>query len=216
MTPIKGGVFLMGSPDTEAGRNAYEGPQHEVEIKPFRIAAHETTNAQWKLCVDDGACAAKRDGAPDMPVLSVSWREANAYIDWLSGKTQRKYRLPTEAEWEYAARGGSQTAYWWGERFDAARAPSALSAVGSGDPNAFGLFDVAGNAREWTADCYVNNFTATPRDGSAASSGDCGRRVIRGGAWSSSPADKRTANRSRIEVDGKPGYMGFRVAAEAP
>jgi formylglycine-generating enzyme required for sulfatase activity len=206
----------MASPEGEPGRNPYEGPQHEVQTPSFLIAAHETTNAQWKLCVDDGACSAKRDGAADMPVLAVSWREANAYVAWLSNKTERRYRLPSEAEWEYAARGGSPTAYWWGERFDATRAPSTLAPVGSAGANAFGLFDVAGNAREWTADCYVNNFTATPRDGTAAATGDCSRRVIRGGAWSSPPSDKRTANRSRIEIDGRPGYMGFRVAADAP
>lgn len=215
MLPIKGGAYLMGSPGEEPGRNPYEGPQHEVTIPAFLIAAHEVTIAQWKICVEDGACASKRDGADDFPVLAVSWREAGAYVAWLSRKTKRAYRLPSEAEWEYAARGGATTAYWWGERFDAAHAPSSLAPVGASGANAFGLFDVAGNAREWTQDCYVNNFNATPRDGSAASTGDCSRRVIRGGAWSSAAADKRVANRSRIEVDGRPGYMGFRVAADA-
>ncbi|MEX0644706.1 MAG: SUMF1/EgtB/PvdO family nonheme iron enzyme [Parvularculaceae bacterium] len=215
MAALQGGKFLMGSPATETGRNAYEGPQHEVTVKPFAMSVYEVTVEEWAVCAADGACEAKRNSDGKLPVLGVSWREARDYAKWLSKKTGRAYRLPSEAEWEYAARAGAKTAYWWGESFKRAQVPSgAAKPVGSFEANAFGLHDVLGNAREWVEDCYVNNFAATPTDGSAAKSGDCARRVIRGGAWSSPPADMRAANRSRIDQAARPLYMGVRLAAE--
>ncbi|MEZ5894640.1 MAG: SUMF1/EgtB/PvdO family nonheme iron enzyme [Parvularculaceae bacterium] len=216
MAPLAGGVFQMGSPKDEPGRNAYEGPQRDVTVKPFAIGVYEVTTGEWSACVEDGACAAKRtDETGKMPALSLSWRDATAYASWLTKKTGRKYRLPTEAEWEYAARAGSTSAYWWGASFDRSRvAASEASPVGSYGANAFGLYDVLGNAREWVADCYVNNYVNAPADGSAVTDGDCGRRVVRGGAWSSPPADMRTANRSRIDIDVSASYMGARLAAE--
>ncbi|MEK7264669.1 MAG: SUMF1/EgtB/PvdO family nonheme iron enzyme [Pseudomonadota bacterium] len=217
MTPIEGGTFTMGSPSAEPGHNAYEGPQREVTVKPFAIGVYELTNAEWKACVDDGACQAKpgSGGEGDLPALFLSWRDATGYASWLSKKTGRKYRLPTEAEWEYAARAGASTAYWWGDSFDRSRVTtSGAVAVGSSAANAFGLYDVAANAREWVADCYVNNFVKAPLDGSAVTEGDCGKRVIRGGAWFSSPADMRIANRSRIDIDVRSRYMGVRLAAD--
>lgn len=217
MTPLAGGVFTMGSPSSEPGHNAYEGPQREVTVKPFAIGVYELTNAEWKACVDDGACQAKPGAgeAGDLPALFLSWRDATGYAAWLSKKTGRKYRLPTEAEWEFAARGGSSTAYWWGDSFDRARvSTSGAVAVGSSAANAFGLYDVAANAREWVEDCYVNNFVRAPLDGAAVTDGDCGKRVIRGGAWFSSAADMRVANRSRIDVGVRSRYMGVRLAAE--
>ena len=214
MATLPGGSFVMGSPETEAGRNAYEGPQREVKITPFAIGVYEVTAEEWNACAAESGCPAKNADAK-FPALGVSWREASAYADWLAKKTGRKYRLPTESEWEYAARAGTVGAYWWGDRYDRARLSSRqASAVGSFDANAFGLHDVLGNAREWVADCYVNNFTKAPGDGSAVTDGDCGKRVIRGGAWSSSPADLRIANRSRIDAGVRAGYMGVRVAAD--
>lgn len=217
MATLPEGAFVMGSPEGEAGRNAYEGPQHEVKVKRFRIGVHEVKAGEWAACVADGACPAKRDlGDPNLPALGVSWREAKGYAIWLSKKTGKSYRLPTEAEWEYAARAGTVTAYWWGDAFDPGKvARGSVKPVGSFPPNAFGLHDMQSNAREWVEDCYVNNFTQTPRDGSAATNGDCSLRVIRGGYWSSSPADARIANRSRISQTGQPTYMGVRVAADA-
>lgn len=217
MTPLPGGTFTMGSPSAEPGHNAYEGPQRDVTVKPFAIGVYEVTNAEWKACVDDGACQAKpgSGGAGDLPALYLSWRDATGYAAWLSKKSGRTYRLPTEAEWEFAARAGASTAYWWGDSFDRSRIlTSAAVAVGTSAANAFGLYDVAANAREWVADCYVNNFVKAPVDGSAVTDGDCGKRVIRGGAWFSSPADMRIANRSRIDIDVRSRYMGVRMAAE--
>jgi formylglycine-generating enzyme required for sulfatase activity len=150
-----------------------------------------------------------------MPTLSISFRDAEGYANWLTRKTGRKYRLPTEAEWEYAARAGTASAYWWGDRYDASNvATREARPVGSAKANAFGLHDFIGNAREWVADCYVNNFTKAPADGSAVTDGDCSKRVIRGGGWASSASDMRVANRSRIDVGGRAGYMGVRIAAE--
>jgi len=216
MATLPGGAFTMGSPSSEAGHNAYEGPQREVTVKSFAIGVYEVTNAEWKACVDDGACKEKPSpGAERFPALFLSWRDAADYASWLSKKSGRKYRLPTEAEWEYAARAGAATPYWWGEKFERAKvAKDGAAAVGSLDANAFGLYDVAGNAREWVADCYVNNFTRAPTDGAAVTDGDCGRRVIRGGSWESAPADTRVANRSRIDIGVRARYMGVRLALD--
>ena len=216
MASLPGGTFKMGSPSSEPGRNAYEGPQRDVTVKPFAIGVYEVTSAEWAACVAEGACSKKRaDETGKLPALGISWRDASAYASWLSKKTGRKYRLPSESEWEYAARAGSSTAYWWGDKFDRARVSAReASAVGSYEANAFGLFDVLGNAREWVADCYVNNFVKAPTDGAAVTDGDCGKRVIRGGAWSSAPVDMRTANRSRIDSGVTAQYMGVRLAAE--
>lgn len=216
MAKLPKGTFVMGSPVSEAGHNAYEGPQREVNVAAFAIGVYELTQAEWNACAADGACPQKRvDGEGALPALGVSWREAEAYAEWLSKKTGREYRLPSESEWEYAARGGATSAYWWGDVYDRSRVSTGEAhAVGSSGANAFGLHDVIGNAREWVADCYVNNFSKAPADGSAVTDGDCGKRVIRGGGWSSSPADMRTANRSRVDVNVHAGYMGVRIAAE--
>jgi formylglycine-generating enzyme required for sulfatase activity len=216
MVSLPGGTFKMGSPSSEPGRNAYEGPQRDVTVKPFAIGVYEITSAEWAACVAEGACSKKRaDETGKLPALGVSWRDATAYASWLSKKTGGKYRLPSESEWEYAARAGSTTAYWWGDKFDRARVSAReASAVGSYEANAFGLYDVLGNAREWVADCYVNNFVKAPTDGAAVADGDCSKRVIRGGAWSNAPVDMRTANRSRIDSGVTVQYMGVRLAAE--
>ena len=186
--------------------------------KRIAIAVRETTYDEWALCVAAGACTERPDngwGKGKRPVINVSWNDARTYARWMSEKTGLAYRLPTETEWEYAARGGTSTPYWWGEKFDRARvATNAPSAVGSYAANAFGLYDVLGNAREWVADCYVNNYVNAPTDGAPVRDGDCGKRVIRGGAWSSAPADMRVANRSRIDTGVSARYMGFRTAAE--
>jgi formylglycine-generating enzyme required for sulfatase activity len=216
MVRLPGGAYLRGSPESEANRNAYEGPQREVTVPAFAIGAYEVTRDEWNACVADGACPDK--GYSDngtLPALGVSFREGEQFVRWLSKKTGKKYRIPTEAEWEYAARGGTQTAYWWGERFESGRAATGAPApIGSHAANGFGLFDVSGNAREWVADCYVNNYVNAPDDGSAVTAGDCGKRVVRGGAWTNPPADLRVANRSRIDAGVRAQYMGLRVAAD--
>ena len=216
MTRLPGGTFLRGSPESEAGRNAYEGPQREVRVPAFAIGSFEVTREQWNACAAEGGCPDKgysENGR--LPALGVSFREAEQFAAWLSRKTGKRYRLPTESEWEYAARGGTQSAYWWGERYESGKvATGAPAPVGSHAANGFGLHDVTGNAREWVADCYVNNYVNAPDDGRAVTEGDCGKRVVRGGAWTNPPADLRVANRSRIDAGVRAQYMGMRVAAD--
>ncbi len=219
MTTLPGGAFMMGSPADEPGRAGYEGPQHEVIVASFAMSETEITHDQWQACVDDGGCGAYTPGDAGFgrearPAIFISWRDATAYAKWLSAKTGKAYRLPTEAEWEYAARGGTSTAYWWGDRFDRSHvAMGATRPAGELAPNPFGLRGMLGNAAEWVEDCYVNNYAAAPVDGSAVKSGDCGRRVVRGGSWrDQQPALLRAANRSRITQTVRDRSVGFRVA----
>jgi formylglycine-generating enzyme required for sulfatase activity len=173
------------------------------------------TVGEWAACVEAGACEAKRGDDPSLPALGLSWRDASGYASWLSKQTGRVYRLPTEAEWEYAARGGASTAYWWGAIYDREKiAIGSAKSVGTYPANGFGLHDVLGNAREWVEDCYINNFLKTPEDGSANRAGDCTLRVIRGGDWTRSPADLRVASRGRVNTTDRPKYMGVRLAAD--
>jgi len=215
MVALPGGTFQMGSPVTESGREPIEGPVREVTVKPFAISKTEITYAEWITCVDAGGCNGHRPGAPAndaMPAAAISWRDASAYTKWLSAETGQTYRLPTEAEWEYAARGGTSTAYWWGDKFDAASAlRDKVREAGSLPENPFGLQGMLGNVSEWTQDCYVNGYTDAPTDGSAVTSGDCSRRVVRGGSVKSSPAAHRAANRARLPVATRDRQYGFRI-----
>lgn len=220
MVPLAHGTFLMGSPAGEPGRAAFEGPQREVTVAPFSISQAEITIAQWAACVAEGGCGGYSprltdDG--DFPVGMVSWRDANAYTAWLTQKTGKTYRLPTEAEWEYAARGGTSTAYWWGDQFDASKAPrDRVRSAASLPANGFGLAGMTGNVAEWVEDCYVNTYANAPTDGRAVLAGDCSRRVVRGGAVNSSPNQLRIANRSRIVVTTRDRQIGFRVVTADP
>lgn len=218
MVSLPGGTFSMGSPGTESGREPIEGPVHDVTLGSFSISKTEITAAQWAACLADGGCGGYRPPASDsdgLPVTAISWRDANAYAKWLSGKEGWTYRLPTEAEWEYAARGGTATAYWWGDRFDAMKAPrDQLREAASLPENAFGLQGMLGNVREWVEDCYVNGYSDAPANGSPVLSGDCGRRVVRGGSVKSGQAEHRAANRARISVSTRDRQIGFRVVME--
>ncbi|KCZ87330.1 SUMF1/EgtB/PvdO family nonheme iron enzyme [Hyphomonas johnsonii] len=221
MAIVPEGSFMMGSPESESQRVGNEGPQREVTLKPYAISVNEITFAEWDACTADGGCGGYRPGdagtRDDMPAQSISWRDATAYTTWLSGKTGRTYRLPTEAEWEYAARAGAATPYWWGAAFDrsmvASGAPKPVSSLAA---NAFGLTGTLGNVREWVQDCYVNNYTAAPLDGSAVLNGDCDRRVVRGGAWSDNAATHRAANRARVSRGTRDRKIGFRVVRDEP
>lgn len=217
MIPLPAGSFQMGSPESEPGRTGNESPRHEVSVPAFAISQTEITFDQWDACVDDGGCgnyspADRGYGRGNQPVIGVSWKDAQNFARWLSQKTGRLYRLPTEAEWEYAARGGTETAYWWGENFDPTKAPSSAPvAVDTLAENPFGLKGMLGNAREWVEDCYINNYTTAPTNGQAQTNGDCGRRILRGGAWGRDPDDHRAANRARIDSNVRDKVFGFRV-----
>lgn len=218
MMTLSGGVYLMGAREDDLGRRSWESPLHEVALAPFSIGVREVTFAEWDACVADGGCSGHLPpdrgwGRGDRPVMMVSWRDAQRYVEWLSSETGESYRLPTEAEWEFAARAGSETQYWWGDRFEAARIVRERTAeAGAGEANAFGLYDMTGNVAEWVQDCYVNSYLDAPGDGRAVLRGDCARRVLRGGSWRDEPAALRVAGRSRVGQTVRDAGIGFRVA----
>jgi formylglycine-generating enzyme required for sulfatase activity len=217
MIRLEGGKFMMGSPPTEANHHAWEGPQREVTVPAMAVGIKEVTFAEWDACVADGGCnrytpTDKNWGRGARPVLMVSWNDARTYLKWLSGKTDKAYRLPTEAEWEFAARGGTTTAYWWGEKYVSGHVPHGKTdETGINETNGFGLYDVTGNVAEWVEDCYVNTFAEAPVDGSAVDKPGCSQRVIRGGGWRADADGFRIANRSRLAPTTRDTAIGFRV-----
>jgi formylglycine-generating enzyme required for sulfatase activity len=220
MVTIAGGTFMMGAPEDELARNAWEGPQRKVAMAPFAIATTEVTYDQWDACVADGGCAAYSppagtQGRGAQPVAKVSWKDAQAYTSWLSKKSDRTYRLPSEAEWEYAARAGTDTPFWWGALFDAGKAATGpdLLAVTALEENAFHLRGVSGSLREWVQDCYVNTYANAPLDGRAVEVPACKQRVVRGGSHVSTPAELRIAGRTKADSALRDDLTGFRVAA---
>jgi formylglycine-generating enzyme required for sulfatase activity len=220
---VPSGDFTMGANDTP-----YEKPERVISIpRPFAIGRREVTFAEWDQCADAGACKYRPDdhnwGRGNQPVINVSWDDAKLFLAWLSQKTGQKYRLPSEAEWEYAARAGTKTAFWWGRDVGAAHAQcencgspttQRLAPVGSFRPNGFGLFDTAGNAAEWVEDCWNDNYRNAPKDASAWTSGDCRLRVLRGGNFTSKAAEIRSASRFRYDEDVRYYANGFRVLRE--
>ena len=237
MALIPPGTFLMGSDASEKDGKDNEKPRHAVQIAyPFAVGAHEVTLAEWEACVNDGGCSSvplERHGESDggkRPVTHVTWHEANAYTEWLSGRTGMDYRLPSESEWEYVARAGTTTPYSSGvaitskqANFDGRydwRVGSALTPnvymgrtleVGLLEANAFGLHDIHGNASEWTLDCYVSHYRGAPEDGRPRDTESCVRRVVRGGSWKDKPWDIRSARRTADVPDGGSSQIGFRV-----
>ena len=231
MVVVPPGSFTMGSPASEEGRYSNEGPQLMRLTSGFAIGVYEVTFVEWDACMRAGGCGGyspddEGRGRGRRPVMSVSWEDAQAYARWLSGETGERYRLPSETEWEYAARAGTRTAWYWGES-DAGQCRYAngrdefvscsdgydyTAPVGSFAPNAFGLYDVLGNVEEWTEDCWNESYSGAPTDGSAWQAGDCSRRVKRGGTWYLTPALLRSAVRSGFGADSRRLYTGFRVA----
>jgi len=227
MVVVPAGAFTMGSPDSEKNRSDNEGPQRKVTIaKPFAVGKFEVTFAEWDACVADGGCKHQpddeRSGRGKRPVINVSWDDiSREYLPWLKRKTGKDYRLLTEAEWEYAARAGTTTAYAFGKSITKRQAQflegSWRSAertveVGSFEANAFGLHDMHGNVFEWVQDCYKDSYKGAPSDGSAATAGDCSLRVLRGGSWGGLPRRLRSACRLRGQPDLRDVNGGFRVA----
>ena len=194
---VPAGEFMMGSPKNEEP-SSIEQPQHRVTIaKPFAVGVYEVTFDEWDACRRAGGCTHNPDdkgwGRENRPVITVSWDDAREYVRWLSGKTGQTYRLLSESEWEYAARAGAQTSYWWGDDIGSNQANcrgcgsswdgKKTAPVSSFSANAFGLHDVHGNVREWVGDCWNSNYKGAPADGSVWGSGKCVRRVLRGGSW---------------------------------
>lgn len=222
---IPSGDFVMGSNDTP-----YEKPEHTVTIAaPFAIGRREVTFAQWDRCADDGVCKYRPEdhgwGRGEQPVINVSWDDTKLFVTWLSQKTGQNYRLPTEAEWEYAARAGTKTPFWWGREAGSGRAqcstcaqpaPQKMAPVASFRPNGFGVYDTAGNAAEWVEDCWTDNYRNAPKDASAMTGGDCRLRVLRGGNFTSAANAVRSAARFRYDVDVRYYANGFRVVRDMP
>jgi formylglycine-generating enzyme required for sulfatase activity len=226
MVVVPAGEFMMGSPETEKDRSDDEGPQHKVRIpKPFAVARFELTFDEWDACAAHGNCDPHVStggwGRGRQPVINVSWDAAQRYVEWLSRVTGQSYRLLTEAEWEYAARARTTTAYYWGDRIGKKNAncdgcssqwdSKQPAPVGSFVANAFGLYDMAGNVWQWVQDCYHGDYNGAPRDGSAWTSRDCSRRVLRGGSWGNIPRVLRSANRNWDSSVDRGNSFGFRV-----
>lgn len=226
MVTIPAGEFTMGSDQ----QRREEKPAHKVSIKrSFALGVYEVTIAEWNACVDAGSCRyrPKPSDEPDRtPVSNISWDDAQEYLRWLSQETGLKYRLPTEAEWEYAAGAGSTRRYSWGDDAGQNRANckdcgsawsgQSIAPVGSFAPNALGLHDMHGNLWEWTADCWNTSYKSAPTDGSAWLKGDCIARVIRGGAWSLGADYMRTSRRSKYDRDVRYRLNGLRVVKTLP
>ena len=203
----------MGSPASEAGRDDDEGPRHTVVIEyPLAVGVFEVTFEEWDACARAGGCGRHVPddegwGRGRRPVINVGWEDAQAYLSWLSRESGEEYRLLSEAEWEYVARAGTQTAWYWGRsasggcRYANGRFPascpdgygSTTAPVGSYEPNAFGLYDVLGNVWEWTEDCWNQSYTGAPADGAAWRNSDSCQRVLRGGSWGFVPDILRSA-----------------------
>ena len=233
MVVVPAGRFMMGAPESEALSWDDERPVHEVTVSSFAVGVYEVTFDEWDACVADGGCggyqpSAEGWGKGRRPVIDVSWDDAQRYVEWLSSRTGERYRLPSESEWEYAARAGTTTPFHTGETITTEQAnydgreydPSSLYRrqtvpVGSFDANAFGLHDVHGNVWEWVQDCWNDGrygYWEAPADGSAWLIGDCGTRVLRGGSWNDVPSDLRAANRDGNSAGARNDDVGFRVA----
>jgi len=229
MIALPGGEFWMGSPGSEGGRSSDEGPRHQVRIAPFAIGKTEVTFAQYDAFAEATGRAKPEDmgwGRGDRPVINVSWEDAVAYAAWLPKETGEKYRLPSEAEWEYAARAGTEDAYWWGQGSAQGNANCGgcggkwdgrqTAPVGSFKANPWGLYDTAGNVWEWVQDPYHYSYEGAPADGSVWEAGGSSARVVRGGCWLNSPRDLRAAIRGRNGPVLRNDYLGFRLARTLP
>ena len=232
MVVLPTGRFSMGSLSTEASRDSDEGPVRPVTIsRRIAMGRYEVTFAEYDRFADASGTPQTRPddrgwGRGSQPVINVSQEDAQAYAAWLSAQTGKTYRLPSEAEWEYAARAGTRMRYSWGNDIGDNRANCdgcgsewdniQTAPVGSFATNTFGLFDMHGNVWEWVEDCYVNTYTGAPSDGSARTSG-CDtpvRAVVRGGSWINRPMTLRAANRSRHSPSSGAGTRGFRLVQD--
>ena len=217
MVAIAGGTFRMGSNEDPS-----EQTVHAVTVGPFQMAKYLVTVRQWRECVRAKACSYVPTAADDAPVNNVSWADAQQFVAWLSQATQQHYRLPSEAEWEYAARAGTDTRYWWGN----AMKPGLADCKGCGGPsdavqpakvgalpaNPFGLHDIGGGLAEWVADCWHKDYHGAPADGSAWLGADCRERVLRGGSWRNDPSYVRSASRDFYDASVRYPTHGVRLA----
>jgi formylglycine-generating enzyme required for sulfatase activity len=254
MVVVPAGSFTMGSPESErtpvaaayvtygivpgglttAPPLSSEGPQHKVTIaRPIGVGRFPVTFDQWDACVDDGGCNGYRPsdqgwGRGLRPAINVNWDDAEAYVAWLAHKTGKRYRLLSEAEWEYMARAATTTPFWWGSSFSTNQAnyngtrtygdqPTGENRqktlpVASFSPNPWGFYQVHGNSYDWVEDCFHDDYFGAPVDGSAWTTENCKRHVVRGGAWTSAPWVLRSAFRGWFPSNFRSSNHGFRLA----
>ncbi|MGO9473056.1 MAG: SUMF1/EgtB/PvdO family nonheme iron enzyme [Rhodomicrobium sp.] len=225
MVVVRQGSFMMGSRGRENGRHEEE-PQHEVAFAaPFAVSKFAVTFDEWDACVAHGNCDPPSDvgwGRGRRPVINVTWEEARRYVAWLTRITGKPYRLLSEAEWEYAARAGTQTVYPWGDDIGNRNANCkgcgsqwdgrATAPVGQFDPNAFGLFDMVGNVWQWLEDCAHESYDGAPSDGTAwTTAGECNSRVVRGGSYLYEPEYLRSARRFWTSFGNRNAQISIRV-----
>jgi formylglycine-generating enzyme required for sulfatase activity len=225
MVRIPAGSFVMGSAD---GDRSERPPRRVTIARPFALGRHEVTVAEWRACVEGGGCPSMprmQDPADATPVHNVHWLDAMAYVGWLQKRTGHRYRLPSEAEWEYAARAGTSSRYWWGEKVDGTKVAcrdcgSALferlrpPPVDGQPPNAFGLSGMSGGVAEWLADCWFQDYRGAPADGRARDAPSCRTRVLRGGSWRDDPSYLGTTTRNFYDADVRYLANGLRVARD--
>ena len=236
MVTIPAGAFMMGSPVSEKNRGAED--LHKVTFaKPFAVSRFEVTFDEWRACMKGGGCAPMLPpdegwGRGKRPVIYMNWDDAHAYVGWLAKSTGKPYRMLSESEWEYAARAGSKTAFSYGPFLSAAQANFDASSktdlnpkgvkrakttpVGSFKPNGFGLYDMHGNVFEWVQDCWHDDYTDAPADGSAWEGKECEGRMLRGGSWEDYAGDIRAAARTGGGADERSYADGIRVALDLP
>lgn len=234
MVVVPAGELIMGSPMSKPDRSPEEQPQHTVVFaEPFAVGRFSVTFDEWDACVAARGCdghvpSDEGWGRGRRPVINVSWYDAKAYVAWLARTTGADYRLLSEAEWEYAARAGTATPYWWGTSLSTSRANynghvvSAANAAGeyrrqtlpvdAFEPNPWALYQVHGNVYDWVEDCFNATYQGAPQDGSVWRTGDCDRRGHRGGSWFSNPWALRSAARHRNFAFTRFDFIGFRVA----
>jgi formylglycine-generating enzyme required for sulfatase activity len=240
MVALPAGRYRMG--DVLGTGSAYEKPVHEVTLRRFAIGRFEVTRGEWNACVAAAACVVpggEAGGDPQLPVAELSWTDIQPYLAWISMRSGQRYRLPSEAEWEYAARAGLESQYSWGNLVEPAceqansfdRAGhrghpqwgwqiecndryASSAPVGRFPPNAFGLHDMLGNVWEWVADCWHADYEGAPTDGSAWLGEGCRKHVNRGGGWGNHPRTLRLSNRDADETASRSDGLGFRVARD--
>lgn len=224
MVVVAAGNFTMGSPV-----RASEWPPRLVTIKaPFAIGVYEVTVAEWAACVADGGCLDREAGlvgsGADRPKGSLSWHDAKLYANWLSRRTGKPYRLPSEAEWEYAARGGTSSTFWWGAELGQGHAHCRTCAsgfdikgsvpVGSLAPNPFGLHEVSGNLWEWVEDCWRFGYDQRLHDGAPYLTKNCRNRVLRGGGFEDGAHMMAVTTRLGLAAGNSAASNGVRIARD--
>jgi len=239
MVSLPSGAYQMG--DAIGSGSGYESPVHQVKVRGFALGRYEVTRGEWAACERAGACITPRDIAADarLPVTGVTWEQAQQYVGWASRRSGKRYRLPSESEWEYAARAGLITQYTWGNSIDSACQQANVfdhsghdanpqwnwqaqcddgyaktAPVGRFPPNAWGLHDMLGNVWEWVGDCWHSDYSGAPDDGSAWVEPGCRKRVNRGGGWGNPPTSLRITNRDGDPANARSDGIGFRVARE--